>query len=146
MSKSSSVQSGYTLPACCYSSENSCRAKKKNISPRDIVASPTAYYLQGDTSDSGVSKSSWGTSSDLWPVEGGGGGGGGGGSGSISALLDGIKKPEIPAATGDSDADERALLKYQEQIQAYNRMITMLTNLMQVLHDTRKAIIQNFRV
>jgi len=66
---------------------------------------------------------------------------GGGGNSSISSMMGGMTKP-----TRSANMTEEESLDYQEQLQAYNRMITMLTNILQIEHDTKKAVIQNFRV
>jgi hypothetical protein len=56
-------------------------------------------------------------------------------------LYDQLKKPSMPA----DPKDDKAMMKYQEDMQAYNRMVTMLTNMIQMQHESLKAVIQNFR-
>jgi len=40
---------------------------------------------------------------------------------------------------------DQAMLRFQEEQQAYNRAIDMLTKMMQMRHETAKGIIQNLR-
>lgn len=40
---------------------------------------------------------------------------------------------------------DKAMLGAQQAMQDYNRMITLLTSLLQMQHEAQKAIIQNFR-
>jgi hypothetical protein len=67
------------------------------------------------------------------------------GNSSSGSLLDEIgsfpKKPTMPS----DPKDDRAMMKYQEEMQAYNRMITMLTNVLQMRHESNKAIVSNLR-
>ena len=67
------------------------------------------------------------------------------GGSSGGSLLDEIgsfpKKPSMPS----DPKDDRAMMKYQEEMQAYNRMITMLTNVLQMRHESNKAIVSNLR-
>ena len=44
------------------------------------------------------------------------------------------------------DPGDLAMLRYQEETQRYNRMITFLTQMLTVQHDTQKAAVQNLRV
>jgi len=103
--------------------------------PNSVIAPVSGGYYQESTY----------SNNDSYYTGGGGyggySGGYGAGSGSIKSLLDMAVKPSMPSST-----DEKELLKYQEDLQAYNRLITMLTNILQVEHETRKAPIQNFRV
>ncbi|MCL2314528.1 MAG: hypothetical protein FWC28_04665 [Proteobacteria bacterium] len=71
---------------------------------------------------------------------------------SLSSLLSGVKAPDLNATMATMNDPKKsqqekdmAMMQYQEQMQAYNRMISMITNMMQMQHDTQKAIIQNFR-
>jgi hypothetical protein len=41
---------------------------------------------------------------------------------------------------------DQAMANYQAAMQRYNQAVAMITNMLQVQHDTTKAIIQNFRV
>ena len=62
------------------------------------------------------------------------------GGSSVAPVLSTIQRPTMP-----DPKDEKAMLQYQEELQAYNRLITMLTNIIQIMHDTQKAVIQHFR-
>jgi len=70
----------------------------------------------------------------------------GGGDSNIRSMIDGLNRPTPKEPTGDAETDEKNSLKYQMEIQAYNRMMNTLTNIIQIEHDTKKAVIQNFRV
>jgi len=68
--------------------------------------------------------------------------------------LNGITIPgQMPKASDYGDltnnnnkaAYDQAMLRFQEEQQAYNRAIDMLTKIMQMRHETLKGIIQNFR-
>ena len=61
--------------------------------------------------------------------------------GDIDQLMAQLKKPSMPA----DPKDDKAMMKYQEEMQAYNRMVTMITNLIQMKHDSLKATLQNLR-
>jgi hypothetical protein len=62
-------------------------------------------------------------------------GAGGGAKGEMDKLLDQIKDPE-----------QKALFKLQQEMQRQNMLFSMLTNLQQIQHDTRKAAVNNLRV
>jgi hypothetical protein len=49
------------------------------------------------------------------------------------------------AALTEHDAATQRMLQYQEAMQKYNRMMTMLSNLLQMQHETTKAIVRNLR-
>jgi hypothetical protein len=66
---------------------------------------------------------------------------GGGGSDSI---LNELSLPAKPGNPGANATDEQ-LLKYQEAMQRYNRMLTMITQLLQMQHEGKKSVIQNMR-
>jgi len=106
--------------------------------------------VSGTSGTSGVSGSS-GTSgssgsSGTAGSSGSSGTAGSSGSGYASSTLNGVSYPKMPAMTGDKAKDDQAMLQYQEDLQRYNRMFEMLSKAMQADHDTKKAILQNWRV
>ncbi|HYO59268.1 hypothetical protein [Archangium sp.] len=60
---------------------------------------------------------------------------GGGAKSEMDKLLANIKDPE-----------QKAQFKLQQEMQRQNMLFTMMTNLQQIQHDTRKAAINNLRV
>ena len=66
--------------------------------------------------------------------------GGGGGSG-----VDRAKQDAGDIGKGELKPEDQAMLDKQEAAQKYNRMITLLTSILQMQHEAQKAIIQNFR-
>jgi hypothetical protein len=65
----------------------------------------------------------------------------GGRSDSISNEL---KLPDKPQNPGPN-ANDQQLLKYQEDMQKYQRTLTMLTQMLQMQHEGKKSVVQNFR-
>jgi hypothetical protein len=53
--------------------------------------------------------------------------------------------PEFGAMASQRYADDLRLLRMQDQIQAYNRQVTMLSNVIKARHETNKAAINNLR-
>jgi hypothetical protein len=70
------------------------------------------------------------------------GGGGGGGAGLDGAMAEANR---LGVDTSGLKAEDAATLNAQAEAQAYQRMITLLTNLLQMQHEAQKSIIQNFR-
>ncbi|MCL2626223.1 MAG: hypothetical protein FWD46_05355 [Cystobacterineae bacterium] len=74
------------------------------------------------------------------------------GGGGLFSMLDSVSKPTMPTYPGSNASEDekkaydQALIKYQEEMQTYNRILTAVSNMLQVEHDTKKAIIQNYRV
>lgn len=64
--------------------------------------------------------------------------GAGSGSGAVPQV------PPQPKPPGPNASDQQ-LLEYQQQIEKYNRLMTMITNLMQMQHERKKSIVNNFR-
>jgi hypothetical protein len=67
------------------------------------------------------------------PALGGASGGSTAGGGPLKSLLD------------KHQSDELKLLELQSKIQAHNRQVTMVSNVMKARHDTAKAAISNMR-
>ncbi|MCL2626035.1 MAG: hypothetical protein FWD46_04345 [Cystobacterineae bacterium] len=99
-------------------------------------AAPAASTASTSSAASAAPAASTSSSSSSTPVNTSTGGYSG-----VDNLLSGLKKPTD--ITGNEN--EVDLAKKQQEWQKYNQMITMLTQLMQIQHDTRKAVIQNFR-
>jgi hypothetical protein len=55
--------------------------------------------------------------------------------------------PEAPIAPTppDADADEAAMLRYQQEMQNYQRLMEIYSSVVQQIHDTQKSIISNIR-
>ena len=62
----------------------------------------------------------------------------------LSEMTSPIEPPVAPTPP-PADADEAAIVRYQQQLQEYSRTMQMLSNLQQMEHETRKAIVQNLR-
>jgi len=54
--------------------------------------------------------------------------------------------PQNPTLTGVSSAGGSTLLQNQQQLQEYNRILEMQIRILQMEHDNKKAVIQNFRI
>ena len=65
----------------------------------------------------------------------------------MKASLGGPPMPELPVAPTPppEGADEAAMSEYLRQLEKYTQTLQMLSNLQQMEHETRKAIIQNIR-
>ena len=65
----------------------------------------------------------------------------------MEASLGGPPMPELPVAPTPppEGADEAAMMEYQQQMQRYSRLVDTISNLQQMEHETRKAIVQNIR-
>jgi hypothetical protein len=88
-------------------------------------ANPLLNLFSGDTFTGSTQSAS------TMPNLSGGGGGG-------------LTLPPKPTNPG-ANASDQDMLKYQEDMQRYNRMLTMITQLQQMDHEGKKAVIQNLR-
>lgn len=61
----------------------------------------------------------------------------------LGPSIDSLVDPSI--GKDPTKMNDKELLKYQEEMQRYNRLITFLTNLLMMKHEASKAIIQNLR-
>lgn len=57
----------------------------------------------------------------------------------------GIRVPKQPTAEGRNLEDPNVAAQYQEEMQRYSQMLQLLSAVQAMLHDTRKAIINNCR-
>jgi hypothetical protein len=69
-----------------------------------------------------------------------------------SGFFDTASRLSNPSSSGGldtskiKDPEQRELLEMQKEMQKQNQIMTMLTQIAQIQHDSKKAVLQNFRV